>query len=304
MQCFKPLQGYRARNQAGEDKSQVIFYDPGNHDPVEIRCGNCIGCRLTKARHWALRCVHEAQLHEQNSFITLTYAPEHLPENQDLRFKDTQLFLHRLRKHCARKHDKKIRFFLCGEYGNDTTQYNAIGRPHYHAIIFGYDFAEDRVCIEDKADQDKRYYSQTLEDLWGLGRTDLGLLTLQSAAYVAQYTVKKINGQMASEHYLRLDPETAEVTPITPEQSRQSRRPGIGRDWYTKYGRDLEKGFITLNGKKESIPKFYERIMEDDRAYALEQIREDKLKRLTAVKQVSLDAQHRAQLERTKDIGR
>lgn len=244
-------------------------------------------------------------MHSANSFITLTYAPEHLPENQDLQFKDTQLFMHRLRKHVARKHEgQKVRFYLCGEYGNDETQLNKIGRPHYHAIIFGYDFADDRELIEDTSDQEKRYYSQVLQDLWGLGRTELGLVTLQSAAYVAQYTVKKINGQMAQDHYLRLNRSTAEVVKITPEQSRQSRRPGIGKTWYDKYGQDTEKGFITINGKKETLPKFYERIMSEDRAYALEQIREDKLKRLTAVKQVSLDAQHRAQLLRTKEIGR
>ena len=40
-----------------------------------LPCGQCWGCRLQHSREWAVRCMHEAQMHEHNSFITLTINP-------------------------------------------------------------------------------------------------------------------------------------------------------------------------------------------------------------------------------------
>eukprot|EP01043_Picozoa_sp_COSAG02_P068353 COSAG02_NODE_11317_length_1749_cov_1.025455_4_plen_67_part_01 len=67
-------------------------------------------------------------MHEKSCFITLTFSPEELnkrgnPDSLDVR--DFQLFMKRLRK----KHQHKIRFFNCGEYGEKNQ------RPHYHALI-------------------------------------------------------------------------------------------------------------------------------------------------------------------------
>jgi hypothetical protein len=52
---------------------------------LKIPCGQCIGCRLEYSRQWAMRCHHEASLHIFNSFITLTYDPEHLPQDGSLK---------------------------------------------------------------------------------------------------------------------------------------------------------------------------------------------------------------------------
>lgn len=295
MQCFHPVTGYQ--NHPG---AQLSFKDQGG-TPIEVRCGQCIGCRVTKARSWALRCVHEATQHKTSSFITLTYDEANLPENGSLDFKDWSLFMHRLRKHCARQHDQKIRFYAAGEYGNDPKALHRIGRPHFHAIIFGHDFAADRVLKEDRNDQNKSYHSDTLEQIWGKGRTDIGLVTLQSAAYVAQYTVKKITGQNADDHYQRFNPITGEVNKIQPEQSRQSRNPGIGKGWLDSYGPDLDKGFVTLEGKREAIPQFYQRFMDADK---LEQIKEDQKKGLPKVTREALAAQEKHYLQVTQDINR
>jgi hypothetical protein len=51
---------------------------------LKIPCGRCIGCRLEYSRQWAMRCHHEASLHTFNSFITLTYDPENLPQDGSL----------------------------------------------------------------------------------------------------------------------------------------------------------------------------------------------------------------------------
>ena len=42
--------------------------------------------------------MHEKQLHRHSAYITLTYNDEHLPENYNLRYRDFQLFMKRLRK--------------------------------------------------------------------------------------------------------------------------------------------------------------------------------------------------------------
>ena len=45
--------------------------------------------------------VHEAQMHQENSFITLTY--EHEPESKSINVEHFQKFMKRLRKHYKKK---------------------------------------------------------------------------------------------------------------------------------------------------------------------------------------------------------
>ena len=102
MACFHPLTAWR-----GPDKKIVFDRNKSFGIKLQLPCGQCRGCRLEKSRQWAIRCVHEAKMHEQNCFITLTYAPEHLPKNESLELRDFQLFMKRLRK----KSKKKFAFF-------------------------------------------------------------------------------------------------------------------------------------------------------------------------------------------------
>ena len=97
----------------------------------KIPCRNCVGCRLEHSRQWAMRCTHEAQLHSDNCFITLTYDNAHLPSDFSLDKKHFSDFMKRYRK----KFGPNIRYFHCGEYGSK------FGRPHYHACIFNHDFS-------------------------------------------------------------------------------------------------------------------------------------------------------------------
>lgn len=202
-----------------------------------------------------MRCVHEASLHDENCYITLTYNEQNLPETGSLNRRDYQLFMKKLRKHLA---PKKVRFKMCGEYGTnqDITSLQTIGRPHYHAIIFGHEFTD----LEEHSTNpsgDTLYTSPTLDKLWGKGFCTLGEVTFESAAYVARYIMKKINGEEAEDHYETHDPATGESTPLLPEFTAQSNRPGIGRAWFDKYKHDLDKGFITMRGIKMPPPKYY-----------------------------------------------
>lgn len=242
MGCFHPLHGFKTV------KGQWTSQWPNNlhtAEPMTVPCRQCTGCRAEYSRQWAMRIMHEASLSptETNSFITLTYNDAHLPPNNSLVKKDFQLFMKRLRK----KHTKKIRYYHCGEYGENFK------RPHYHAIIFNHSFKQ-----------------QELQEVWSLnkkpiGFVDTGDVTFESAAYVAAYVQKKINGKAKHEHYKLpkpvIDYDTGEyITHKQQEYSTMSRRPGIAKNWFDKYKTDAyPSDFITVNGRKMKPPKYYDR---------------------------------------------
>ena len=237
--------------------------------PVTLPCGQCVGCRLERSRQWAIRCVHEASLYEDNCFITLTYNNQYLPPDGSLRVRDFQLFMKRLR----RSHGPNIRFYHCGEYGE---QY---GRPHYHACLFNFDFVDKRPWKQLR--ENTLYRSAELERLWPYGHSSVGGLTFQSAAYVARYIMKKVNGKAAEDHYEKVDPETGEIHRLTPEYTTMSRRPGIGKGWLEKYSGDVYPGdFVVLNGKKMRPPKFYDVQYELMEPEEMEGIKKRRLKAL------------------------
>ena len=120
--CTAPIDAWRGKERGESGKFPLVFNvkDGESHRrSLVIPCGRCMECRLRKKREWALRCEHEASLHDENCWFTLTYDDAHLPDRNSLRRRDLQLFLKRLRKVM-----KPFRFFGCGEYGDDSN------RPH------------------------------------------------------------------------------------------------------------------------------------------------------------------------------
>ncbi len=223
---------------------------------LKVPCGQCIGCRLEKSRQWALRCHHESLLHADNCFITLTYNDDFLPDDLSLHKKHFQDFLKRMRRSFG-----PMRYLHCGEYGVATEKNNFIARPHYHAVIFGFDFS-DKIFWK-KVNGQSLYLSADLEERWEKGYCTVGTLTFDSAAYVARYILKKVNGDQAQSHYERINFETGEVCQVLPEYITMSRRPGIATDWFDQFKSDCyPSDFITINGKKMRPPKFYDNMYE------------------------------------------
>lgn len=253
MPCYHPLNGWKSRL-ANESGKRSITFDRARgfiDMPVQVPCGQCIGCRLERSRQWAMRCVHEASLHEDNCFITLTYDDDHLPESGSLIKRDYQLFMKRLRK----RFGSDIRFFHCGEYGETTN------RPHYHACLFNFDFP-DKVLLKTSMGN-RLFISETLSELWPYGFSLIGDVTFESAAYVARYIMKKVTGDKSEAHYTRVDPSSGEMLQVEPEYVTMSRRPGIGSLWFDKFTGDVfPSDFITLRGKKMKPPKYYDRLYE------------------------------------------
>lgn len=248
MACFHPLKAYKTTD------GRIIF-DKGLEFsvPIELACGQCIGCRIQRSQEWATRITHEAQFHAERCFLTLTYANKHLPPWGTLVPRDLTLFLKRLR--FAHK-DRLIRYFACGEYGENTE------RPHYHVILFGYSFPDKREHSKNGQGH-QQFVSEELDKIWGYGNCLIGSVNWSSAAYVARYTLKKVNGERANEHYRKVDYETGEIHQLEPEFIRMSRRPGIGAQWFERYSGDLYPGDVAvIGGKKKRVPRYYDKQLE------------------------------------------
>lgn len=249
MTCYSPIKCYRSKELSATGKRKLVFLEKySNGETQEIACGQCIGCRLERSRQWAVRISNEASLYEKNCFITLTYSPEHLPADGSLDVRHFQLFMKKLRF----KYRNKIRFFHCGEYGEK------LGRPHYHACLLNFDFPDKRLIrTSDRGDQ--IYSSSSLDQIWGFGRTEIGSVTFESAAYVARYITKKVTGKLAASHYSCVDVETGEIIQLKPEYTTMSRRPGIGQPWLEKFSGDVfnHDYLVTRSGVKIPPPRYY-----------------------------------------------
>lgn len=235
----------------------------------KIPCRNCVGCRLEHSRQWAMRCTHEAQLHSDNCFITLTYDNAHLPSDFSLNKKHFQHFMMRYRK----KFGSNIRYFHCGEYGSE------FGRPHYHACIFNHDFS-DKILFKESFGE-KLYTSEALSQLWPFGYSTVGSLTFKSAAYVARYCMKKKNGIQAKTYYSFVDPFTGRTYQRQPDYATMSRSPGLGHDWYKKYSSDVyPSDYVVFNGRKCKPPRYYDKLFEADDPSGFQVIKAKRIERM------------------------
>jgi len=242
MACSNPLHAWQSYG--GELSFNRI---PDAVRELDLACGQCAGCRLERSRQWAIRCVHEGTLHSESCFVTLTYSPENLPAGGTLVHRDFQLFLKRLRK----KHGK-VRFYMCGEYGE-------FGRPHYHALLFGYRPSDGRFFGKGESGADT-FSSASLDKLWGLGFSTFGDLTFESAAYTARYVMKKVNGALQADHYRVVDSDGV-VTDRRPDYACMSKKPGIGHGWFIKYMSDVyPHGKVVVGAVECAPPKYYDRL--------------------------------------------
>ena len=237
---------------------------------MEVPCGRCMGCRIDRTRDWSIRITHEAQMHEENCFITLTYNDDNLP--LELGYEDFQKFIRRLRK----KTGAKIRFYMCAEYGERTQ------RPHYHAILFGYNFP-DRTHLP-LAKSDRLYESALLNKLWPYGYASIGGVSPTSAAYVARYLNKKQSDYNPDgspvDATAILDPDTGVIRPRQPAFSKMSLKPGIGESWLKKYFSDVfPADRVVWNGQVKPAPKYYRDKLEEWNPEMAEELRQRRIEK-------------------------
>lgn len=243
MPCYGPLTAYRPK--AGANSRRLVFDKRHSESgiPIQVPCGQCIGCKLERSRQWAVRCMHELRAHPGagSSFLTVTYDNEHLPATGSLVLDDYQQFLKRLRDYTG----PGLRFFGCGEYGEK------FGRPHYHIILFNYRPSDCK--LHSRGAEHNLYTSQFLDDKWGSGNVIIGDVSFDSCAYVARYCLKKITGPDSASHYAGRLPEFVTM----------SRRPGIGKSYFDKYKTEIyDHDGVIINGHNVRPPRYYDNMYE------------------------------------------
>ena len=278
MPCYAPLQAFRSKDVGASGKRGITFNRNAAFSgvPMYVPCGQCVGCKLERSRQWAMRIVHEAQLYNANVFLTLTYDDKHLPLGNTLVKRDIQLFHKRLHNRLLRERGRGIRFYYCGEYGEATR------RPHYHSIIFDYGFPDKKFHSRAKRGEDL-FTSQYVRDLWPMGHNVIGAVSFDTAAYVARYCVKKISGPDAADHYITVDDDGV-IHERVPEFTNMSRRPGIGFNWFKKYGEhSYQWDKIIVNGKEVNPPRYYDTKYEQVDSAHLDKLKK-KRSRMTPVR--------------------
>lgn len=231
MSCNLPITCYYSDKVNSETGKRSLTFnrhyaykgsDPTIPKVLSVPCGRCNGCRADQALMWSIRGYHESTMHEQNSFLTLTYSDECIPADGKIDKVHLQKFFKALRRDGT-----KLRYIACGEYGTQTR------RPHYHAIIFGKDWLENSIPIDQSL-----YMHETLTAIWGKGHVSIAPVTMASICYVCGYVNKKIG-----------DSDTFSL---------MSRRPGIGHTWLDKYGSDIKNtGVVSIEGRAYQVPKRY-----------------------------------------------
>lgn len=269
MGCYHPIPATQDR-----PGTPIKLWAPVGTANLQIPCGNCIGCKTAHALDWARRSQYEASSWDHNCFVTLTYDDEHIHEKHYLVPSDLTEFLKKLwrssnrmeptiqatlqtRRHLTRLRKgfqgprqlklltwRPLRYLACGEYGDTTA------RPHYHILLFNCSFSDQKQVGKDL------YESATLAKLWKKGAHKIGALTGASANYVAQYTLKKIGWHKDADGAPPHD-EDGEVIPAP--FLRASLKPAIGSTWTQKHYKDLQHGYLVVNGRKEKIPRALKR---------------------------------------------
>lgn len=203
---------------------------------LKLPCGKCHVCISKRAIEWATRARHEMSEHEENCFITLTYAPEHLSSDFIIK-SDFQKFIKRLRKQTK----KKIRYMVSYEYGSKYF------RPHMHAILFGYSPPnQEHVLTSPKGH--KLFKSPKMEQLWTKGYHSIGEANEKTAYYIASYALKGKRRTISH-------PETGEEIEIR-DQMNVSTRPAIGKNYFLKnYKQMIDTGAI--------LPRYYKKVLEE-----------------------------------------
>lgn len=259
MSCFRPKQVFI--NKKGYAKGSFA---------VTVPCNKCIGCYLDYSNEWILRCKMELELCEKATFITLTYDNEHLPEKSNLCRKDVQDFLKRLRR---RIEPLKIRYFGCGEYGSKGN------RPHYHLIIFGFQF-DDLIFLKRTKRGENIYRSPMLEKIWTFGFSSVGYVDESSIKYCTKYLQK-----------FAFNFDKFEVRPFT----MCSTRIPLGYNALTY--EQIESDAIWYHGHKKKLPRSFLKRIENNGLFNIDIIKEKREER-----RIFFEAYQKRSFEENKNL--
>lgn len=142
------------------------------------------------------------------------------------------------------------------EYGKKEKTY----RPHYHYIIFGYDFPDKYKWKKKNGYQ--LYRSSLLEQCWPHGQADIAECNFDTIQYVAKYVTKKISGEKGDDYYRRQLPDGTNYW-LQPEFGQMSRNPGLGAEWFQKYKSSVyPHDRVVINETPAKPPRYYDQLLQ------------------------------------------
>ncbi len=166
--------------------SQFVAYDSNTGDCInvylEVPCGHCDGCRLSKRSNLKYRMILEQYGRSTPMFfVTLTYNDDYLPAD-GVSVDDCQKFFKRFRErlHELYHYDAPFRYILFSEYGKKRY------RPHYHFILFGFDHFSVGMRFLD-------FQAFLAEKCWKNGFVRVDQCNAGAFDYVSKYVWKKEN---------------------------------------------------------------------------------------------------------------
>lgn len=267
--CVEPIFAYRHPSAGIRLFSAKLFARLtevegfGGWKPLLLPCGRCIGCRMSVARDWAIRCTFEAQDWKVQSFVTFTYRDDVCPKF--LRKDHLSGAIKRLRARL----DSPIKFFACGEYGEEK------GRPHYHALLFG---------VRELA---------PIQASWPFGFVQVKPVTPERIAYTAGYVSKKFDTMYQGVNGEVVDEETGEILIPQREFRLMSRggRTGLGIGGAAKrFTRSWRKDAI-WQGNPVPVPRYFHEAWKASASEAeIEALRQERLLERPEVTHESLAA--------------
>lgn len=212
--------------------------------------------------------MQEARVSDTAIWCTLTYENPPLDDNlmMTLDRSDPQKFFKRLRKIPRDFSDKPIKYYLCGEYGDQFE------RPHYHAVIFN----STQLHIEQSWNN---FWNPYDEQGRVLGISTFDVVNERTIAYTAKYMNKgklipKWKGDLRQ-----------------PEFQLFSKKLGI--NFITDatksfFNADPTRNFITVDGYKKALPRyFYNKLVVCPVFRLAKQLHAQSLASATLAKQIS-----------------
>ncbi|OAE20093.1 hypothetical protein AXG93_92s1000 [Marchantia polymorpha subsp. ruderalis] len=246
--CSAPMRGYRVNG-------VMVFSRPSGHSGayVPINCGQCFSCSISRPSHMAVRMSLESLFHDATAFVTPTYSPECLPERGDLVESHLRSFIYNVRQKLRRDPSmnvggsSKVRYCYGAEYGE------RFGRPHSHWLLFGFWPADAKPYGKDGL-----FESEFLSACWmHRGQVLFGSADAGSFEYTARYSLKA-NSQDAEGLWVA-DPLSGEAFQLRKPFARYSTHPGIGAEWFSRYGESLRVGsdYVVVGGQKRGVPRYF-----------------------------------------------
>lgn len=227
--CLRPIKSWTYPSvTTGEIKRSFTYLPNAKYE--ELPCGKCFECAKQYTREWTFRICDESRKHTTTVCLTLTFDDDHLPVDLCVRRRPLQLFIKSLRKAVV----VPIRYFGCGEYGGKNY------RPHYHLIVFGYDFSDKYYWCKSKSGG-VLYRSPSLDKLWKNGFAYIGDFNPKTAQYCAKYLQKFA--------FLNVPGLSDRTPPFTC----MSTHPGIGGDFRPCLSTDK----LYYGGKWVKTPRYY-----------------------------------------------